>query len=169
MFAAHRLSGLVNFWSFCFSTKLVFRLNLRQNTDWMATRLFCVFIPHMPVSINKDNLLRDLTDYLRFICSGIHTQPEKEAKNTTTLICPRGTQKSVTTRVIWSSSRPPLCLCWRFGLCAYLHLSPPQETKSMNKNCCSCLNRVWRSFQKHTGSCHIKSPQSLSDEESSRL
>lgn len=53
--------------------------------------------------------------------------------------------------VMWCSSRSKLCLCWRFWLYASVYLSPPpRDTKSMNKNHCSCLNRVWRSFQKHS-------------------
>ena len=57
----------------------------------------------------------------------------------------------VTEHEMRSSSRLKFCLCWRFGLYASVQLSlpAPRESKSMNKNCCSGLNRVWRSFQKH--------------------
>lgn len=58
----------------------------------------------------------------------------------------------VTEHEIRSSSRLKFCLCWRFWLFASVQLSlpAPRESKSMNKHCCSGLNRVWRSFQKHS-------------------
>ena len=156
MFASHRLSGLLN----CFSMNPVFLRN-----EWLQG-YFYLF--HTCQSALIKTIYSEIHQIISASSNQASTHDRREKQNIPQLwSAPEGLTK------VWlhvQSSLPQGLRCVYVGdLGAYLHLSPPQETESMNKNCCSCLNRVWRSFPKQSGSCHIKSPQSLSDEQSSRL
>lgn len=109
--------------------------------------LLCLLlIQYKQVSVNNSYLLINCY-YCCFTECSIRTQRKEQKKFHNT----RETRRSVTSRVIWSSSRPEFFLWRRFWCIPALESPPPPhgETKSMNKNCCSCLHRVWRSFRKH--------------------
>lgn len=123
---------------------------------------FLVCIANKQVSVNENNL----NDYsASHDAASIQENKEniKTKMNTATLTYPRGTQRNVSTPVIWSLLRPVLCLIW----------ISKRKTKSVNKNCGRYINMVYKSNQKHlvilltavTSSRH----RAICDQESSGL
>lgn len=153
MLAAHCLSGLENLGSFCFSTKLVFPKRTEcmkhsqgnTNFKWcfcrdkfvllkysffsydrllllMLTTIPCIYSTHASQHYLRQSTYKYDRWSLLHCIQHPHTNIKTNKK--TTQLCPRGTNRSVTTHVFWSSLRPKFCLCWQIQIFCALEPNP---------------------------------------------